>query len=69
MKSILIFLIRAYQTIISPHLGPHCRFYPSCSGYALIALEKHGLWRGGFLTLKRLARCHPFGASGSDPVP
>jgi putative membrane protein insertion efficiency factor len=62
-------LIRAYQLLISPWLGPRCRFYPSCSTYALEALEQHGLARGGILALRRLARCHPGCAGGYDPVP
>jgi len=62
-------LIRAYQLLISPWLGPRCRFYPSCSAYALEALEQHGLARGGILALYRLGRCHPGCAGGYDPVP
>jgi putative membrane protein insertion efficiency factor len=62
-------LIRAYQLLVSPWLGPRCRFYPSCSQYALEALEQHGLGRGGLLALYRLARCHPGCAGGYDPVP
>jgi uncharacterized protein len=62
-------LIRAYQVLISPWLGPRCRFYPSCSAYALEALEQHGLARGGLLALCRLGRCHPGCAGGYDPVP
>jgi putative membrane protein insertion efficiency factor len=62
-------LIRAYQLLISPWLGPRCRFYPSCSHYALEALEHHGLARGALLALYRLARCHPGCAGGYDPVP
>jgi uncharacterized protein len=62
-------LIRAYQLLISPWLGPRCRFYPSCSQYALEALDGHGVARGGILALRRLARCHPWNAGGYDPVP
>jgi putative membrane protein insertion efficiency factor len=62
-------LIRAYQLLISPWLGPRCRFYPSCSAYALEALEQHGLARGAILALYRLGRCHPGCAGGYDPVP
>ena len=68
-------IIRAYQLLISPILtfitgpGCGCRFQPTCSHYALEALDTHGLLRGGWLGLKRLARCHPWGGSGPDPVP
>ena len=61
-------LIRAYQLLISPWLGPRCRFYPSCSQYALDALDRHGMARGGILALRRLARCHPWNPGGYDPV-
>jgi len=62
-------LIRAYQVGVSPVLGPRCRFLPTCSDYAHEALCAHGTLRGGWLSLRRLARCHPFGGSGYDPVP
>jgi putative membrane protein insertion efficiency factor len=65
----MLLLIRAYQRAISPLLPPACRYAPSCSQYALTAVEQHGAWRGGWLALRRLARCHPFGGSGYDPVP
>jgi len=61
--------IRGYQLGISPLLGPRCRFYPSCSVYAHTAIERHGVWRGGWLSLRRLLRCHPFNQGGFDPVP
>jgi putative membrane protein insertion efficiency factor len=61
-------LIRLYQLAASPFPSP-CRFSPSCSTYALDALDRHGVLRGGWLALRRLARCHPFGGSGYDPVP
>jgi uncharacterized protein len=61
--------IRLYQWTLSPLLGPRCRFYPSCSCYAHSAIEQHGAWRGGWLALKRVLRCHPFHAGGYDPVP
>ncbi|WP_336515129.1 membrane protein insertion efficiency factor YidD [Pollutibacter soli] len=64
-----ILLIRLYQLIISPILGPKCRFEPSCSAYGVEALKKHGLIRGTWLTVRRIARCHPWGGSGYDPVP
>ncbi len=61
--------IRAYRLLLSPWIGHHCRFQPTCSAYALEALARHGARRGGALTLRRLARCHPLGASGIDNVP
>ena len=61
--------IRFYQLFISPVLPPACRFYPTCSAYALEAIMTHGVLRGGWLALRRLARCHPWGGSGYDPVP
>lgn len=69
MRKILILLIRGYQYLISPFLGTHCRFYPSCSSYAVTALERHGIIRGIILTLRRLGRCHPWHPGGYDPVP
>ncbi|HET7922777.1 MAG TPA: membrane protein insertion efficiency factor YidD [Gammaproteobacteria bacterium] len=69
MRSLLIALIRAYQLVISPLLGPRCRFYPSCSAYAIEAIAQHGALRGGWLSLKRLLRCHPLHPGGVDPVP
>lgn len=62
-------LIRGYQLLISPLLGPRCRFHPSCSHFALEALDAHGPWRGSWLTLRRLGRCHPLNPGGYDPVP
>lgn len=61
--------VRAYQLILSPHLPPSCRFFPSCSHYALMALQRHGAIRGSWLTLTRILRCQPFGTAGYDPVP
>ncbi|HTW75482.1 MAG TPA: membrane protein insertion efficiency factor YidD [Steroidobacteraceae bacterium] len=69
MRAVLRTLIRLYQLLLSPLLGPRCRFYPSCSQYALEALELHGALRGSLLALRRLSRCHPFHAGGCDPVP
>lgn len=66
---ILKFPIRAYQYLISPLLGSNCRFYPSCSHYALEAIETHGPLKGSWLGLKRILRCHPFSEGGIDPVP
>ena len=62
-------VIRAYQLFVSPLLGPSCRYTPTCSEYALQAFEGHGVLRGGWLALRRLLRCHPWGGSGYDPVP
>jgi putative membrane protein insertion efficiency factor len=65
----LIALVRGYQIVLSPLLPAACRYYPSCSAYAVEALEKYGAWRGSWLAAKRIARCHPFRAGGYDPVP
>src|SRR3954454_14847613 len=62
-------LIRIYQWTVSPLLGPTCRFHPSCSNYALEAINRFGMLRGGWLTVKRLGRCHPWHPGGFDPVP
>jgi putative membrane protein insertion efficiency factor len=62
-------LVLVYRWTLSPVLGPHCRFEPTCSHYALDALAGHGALRGGWLALRRLSRCHPWGGSGYDPVP
>jgi uncharacterized protein len=64
-----ILLIRFYQKVISPWMGPQCRFTPTCSQYGLIAFRRYGVFKGFWLTVKRLARCHPWGGSGYDPVP
>lgn len=69
MKLLLILFVRAYQVAISPLLPASCRYHPTCSHYAIEALEKHGALRGGWLAVKRIARCHPFRAGGFDPVP
>jgi putative membrane protein insertion efficiency factor len=61
--------LAAYRVLLSPVIGGTCRFTPSCSAYAEEAVAVHGAWRGGWLTVKRLARCHPFGGWGYDPVP
>ncbi|HLW61230.1 MAG TPA: membrane protein insertion efficiency factor YidD [bacterium] len=61
--------IRFYRRWISPYTPPACRFYPSCSEYALEAVQRYGLFRGGWLALRRLCRCHPFHPGGYDPVP
>jgi uncharacterized protein len=65
----LIAFIRVYQWGISPLLGPKCRYTPTCSQYAVEALKKHGLLKGSWLAIRRIARCHPWGGHGVDPVP
>jgi putative membrane protein insertion efficiency factor len=65
----LILLIRIYQWVISPIIGPKCRYQPTCSHYAVEALKKHGPFKGFWLALRRIASCHPWGGSGWDPVP
>ena len=65
----LLALVWLYRKLVSPMLGANCRFEPSCSAYALEALEKHGPWRGGWLAAKRVFSCHPWGGSGYHPVP
>lgn len=62
-------MIRAYQLLLAPVLPPACRYYPSCSHYAMEAVERHGPWRGSWLGLRRVLRCHPWGGAGYDPVP
>ena len=69
MERLLQFLIRAYQLILSPIVGYHCRFTPSCSKYASEAISVHGAARGSWLAIKRIGRCHPFCDGGYDPVP
>ncbi|MFI5194319.1 MAG: membrane protein insertion efficiency factor YidD [Chitinophagales bacterium] len=64
----LIGLIRLYQWVISPWLGPKCRFTPTCSQYAIEAFRKYGLLKGGWMAIRRISRCHPWGGSGHDPV-
>jgi uncharacterized protein len=66
---LLVGLLTVYRRFVSPLLGPRCRFYPSCSAYALEAVRVHGAMRGSWLALRRLSRCHPFHAGGIDPVP
>ena len=69
LGSFFILLIRIYQGVISPYLMPACRFIPSCSAYGVEAIRMHGPFKGGWLALKRIARCHPWGGIGYDPVP
>lgn len=64
-----IALIKVYQYTISPLLGQNCRFTPTCSQYGIEAIRKYGPWKGGWLTLKRISRCHPWGGHGHDPIP
>ncbi len=65
----LLALIRVYRFVVSPWLGTACRYHPSCSAYAVEAIERHGALRGLWLAVRRIARCHPWGGSGYDPVP
>lgn len=69
MKILLISLIKGYRTLISPLFPPVCRFHPTCSTYALQAIERFGAWHGGWLAIRRILRCHPFHPGGYDPVP
>ena len=69
MKSLLLALLRAYQYLLSPWVGGSCRYWPTCSEYSREAIETHGAARGTYMTIARLARCHPYGAGGVDPVP
>jgi putative membrane protein insertion efficiency factor len=69
MKHVFVLFVRAYQVGISPLLPASCRYYPSCSSYAIEALERHGALRGSWLAARRILRCHPFRAGGFDPVP
>ena len=69
MTNAALLIIRAYQALISPLFPSCCRFAPTCSQYAVEALSRHGVWRGLGLTLRRLARCHPWHSGGWDPVP
>lgn len=69
MKKALLLLIRAYQLLLTPLLGRHCRFLPTCSRYTYEAIERFGAWRGSWLGLRRLLKCHPFHAGGLDPIP
>ncbi|HJW26737.1 MAG TPA: membrane protein insertion efficiency factor YidD [Rhodocyclaceae bacterium] len=69
MKRLLVALLRAYQYAVSPLLGRNCRYFPTCSEYAVEAVQKYGAARGGWLGLKRVCRCHPWHPGGYDPVP
>lgn len=69
IKKVLLIAIRGYQQFISPLFAPHCRYIPTCSEYAYQAICRYGCLTGGYLAIKRVLRCHPWGASGYDPVP
>jgi putative membrane protein insertion efficiency factor len=69
MKKMALALIKGYKKVLSPLLGNHCRFFPSCSDYTYQAIQRHGLIRGIFLGTKRLCKCHPLHPGGIDPVP
>ncbi|EKU71146.1 membrane protein insertion efficiency factor YidD [Selenomonas sp. F0473] len=69
MKRLLLFGIRFYRSCISPFLPPTCRYRPTCSAYAMEAVERYGVRRGGWMAVRRILRCHPWGGSGYDPVP
>lgn len=69
MRKLLMALLKIYKAGVSPYLPGACRFFPSCSEYAYMALQEHGLLAGGWLALKRIGRCHPWGGSGIDSVP
>lgn len=69
MRHLAMFVLRCYQVVVSPLLGNNCRFYPSCSAYAVEAIEQHGVLQGGLLAGKRLCKCHPWHEGGLDPVP
>jgi putative membrane protein insertion efficiency factor len=69
LSKVFVALIRFYQYAISPYLPPSCRYTPTCSAYGVEAIKKYGPFKGGWLTIKRIASCHPWGGSGYDPVP
>jgi uncharacterized protein len=69
LKAVVILLIKSYQKVVSPWTPASCRYNPTCSSYSIDAFQKHGLWKGFVLTIKRIGSCHPWGGSGYDPVP
>jgi len=69
LSKVFIYIIKAYQLVVSPLKGPSCRFYPTCSQYGIEALSKYGAFKGSWLTARRVVRCHPFHPGGFDPVP
>lgn len=68
MRTLMILLIRGYQKVISPLFPPTCRFYPTCSAYFIQALEKYGFFKGSYLGIRRILRCHPWNPGGYDPL-
>jgi len=69
IKAMVILLIKIYQKVVSPWTPASCRYNPTCSSYSVEAFQKHGLWKGFVMTIKRIGSCHPWGGSGYDPVP
>ena len=69
LKAVVILLIKIYQKAVSPWTPASCRYNPTCSSYSIDAFQKHGLWKGFVLTIKRIGSCHPWGGSGYDPLP
>ena len=69
MARILVWIVKAYQLVLSPFFGQQCRFYPTCSQYAVEAIQKHGALLGSYYTVRRLLRCHPWCDGGHDPIP
>ena len=69
LNFLLVIPIKLYQILISPILGPNCRYHPTCSQYSIEAINKHGPFKGTWLAIKRISSCHPWGGSGHDPVP
>ena len=69
LSFLLVIPIKLYQLLISPLLGPNCRYHPTCSQYSIEAINKHGPFKGTWLAIKRISSCHPWGGSGHDPVP
>lgn len=69
MARLLIWMIKAYQLMLSPYVGQQCRFYPTCSQYALEAIKEYGAIKGAYFSIGRLSRCHPWHAGGHDPIP
>lgn len=69
LSFLLVIPIKLYQILISPILGPNCRYHPTCSQYSIEAINKHGPFKGAWLAIKRISSCHPWGGSGHDPVP
>ncbi|MGB1327426.1 MAG: membrane protein insertion efficiency factor YidD [Porticoccaceae bacterium] len=69
VRSLIIGLIKLYQYLLSPFLGQNCRFHPTCSQYAVEAINEHGVLKGGYLSMRRIIKCHPFNEGGLDPVP